>query len=688
MPTYRLGIDIGGTFTDFSLLDETTGDLHVLKTASVPDKPELAVFDGLARLAAARGVQPADVAYFIHGTTLAVNTIIERTGAKTAVLVTRGFRDILSIGRHRIPDVFNFFTELPLPLVPRARVVEVAERCHADGRILQVPDEGAVAAAVRALVADGVEAFAVSFLHAYKNCGNEARVRQVIEAVAPGAYISVSSDLWPQMREYERTLVSVMNAYVGRRMATYFADLEAGLRGLGLRAPVLTTKSNGGVMNAREAGQRPVETLLSGPAAGVIGASFVARSAGFPRVITLDMGGTSADVAIVDGEPRYSTENHVGDFPVIMPAIDVTSIGAGGGSIAWADTEGVLKVGPRSAGATPGPACYGLGGTQPTVTDAYVTLGIIDPARFLGGTIPLDPGLARQAVDRLGRELDLDADRAAEAIVRVATSQMYATLVPLLARKGIDLDEFTLLAFGGAGPTHGFLLAREVGIQRVIVPLHPGVLCATGSLVADVRRDFVRTMHVALVRPKASALLAQMREGFRALSEAGTAWLTAQHLEFSSAAIVWTADLRYLGQSFELTIPVTEAVLADQTGEALRQAFQAHYRRVYGYTDEHADLEVLDIRTSAVGVTRKPPVAPVRTLSGNEAARWRRRSVFHDGAVHETLVIERQQLGPGIRFEGPAVVEQYDTTTYVPPGFRVTVDTLGNLIGEASHGDR
>jgi N-methylhydantoinase A len=688
MPTYRLGIDIGGTFTDFSLLDETTGALHVLKTASVPHKPALAVFDGLARLAADRHVQAADVAYFIHGTTLAVNTIIERTGAQTAVLVTRGFRDILSIGRHRIPDVFNFFTELPTPLVPRGRVIEVAERCHADGRILQVPDEGAIATAVRALVADGVEAFAVSFLHAYKNGSNEARARQVIEAVAPRAYVSLSSELWPQMREYERTLVAVMNAYVGRKMATYFADLEAGLRDLGLRAPVLTTKSNGGVMNAGEAGQRPVETLLSGPAAGVIGASFVARSAGFPRVITLDMGGTSADVAIVDGEPRYSTENHVGDFPVIMPAIDVTSIGAGGGSIAWADADGVLKVGPRSAGANPGPACYGLGGTQPTVTDAYVTLGLIDPARFLGGTIPLDPALARAAVERLGISLGLDASRAAEAIVRVATSQMYATLVPLLARKGINLDEFALLAFGGAGPTHGFLLAREVGIERVIIPPHPGVLCATGSLVADVRRDFVRTMHFALTRAKAPALLAQMQEGFQALSEAGTAWLAAQRLAFSSTAIVWTVDLRYLGQSFELTIPVTEAVLADKTGETLRHAFQAHYGRVYGYTDEHADLEVLDIRTSAVGVTRKPPVAPVRTWEGDAAAGRGRRGVFHDGAVHETLVLDRRQLRPGTRFEGPAVVEQYDTTTFVPPGYRVTVDTLGNLIGEARHGDR
>ena len=688
MPTYRLGIDIGGTFTDFSLLDETSGELHVLKTASVPRKPAAAVFDGIRRLTAQGTVRPADIAYFIHGTTLAVNTVIERTGARSALLLTEGFRDILGIGRHRIPDVFNFFTGLPVPLIPRARVVEIPERCLADGRVLQPVDEAAVRAAVTRLVREGVEAFAVCFLHAYKNPVHEHRARRLVEETAPGAYVSISSELWPQMREYERALVAVMNAYVGRKMAGYFADLEGGLRDLGLRAPVLTTKSNGGVMNAREAGERPVETLLSGPAAGVIGASFVARSAGFERVITLDMGGTSADVAIVDGEPRSSTENHVGDFPVIMPAIDVTSIGAGGGSIAWTDSDGVLKVGPLSAGAHPGPACYGLGGTTPTVTDAYVCLGIIDPHRFLGGSIPLDPELARRAVGELGRTLGLDVRPAAEAILRVATSQMYATLVPLLARKGVNLDDFALLTFGGAGPTHGFLLAREVGVKRVIVPRHPGVLCATGSLVADVRRDFVRTIHGALVRGRVPGLLEAMRDGFRALTEAGRAWLAAQRLDFVSTAVVWTADVRYLGQSFELTVPLTGSDLADESGQGIRAQFQEHYRSVYGYTDEGADIEVLDIRTSAVGVTRKPPVAGAGVSPGGGGREPGHREVFCDGRAVEALVLDRGALAAGTGFDGPAVVEQYDSTTFVPPGFRVTVDPLGNLIGEASDGNR
>jgi N-methylhydantoinase A len=688
MQSYRLGIDIGGTFTDFSLLDEATGRLHALKTPSVPAKPATAVFEGIGRLIADLGLQPDQIRYFIHGTTLAVNTVIERKGAKAAVLVTKGFRDILNIGRHRIPDVFNFFTELPVSLVPRARVVEIPERCGADGRIVQAVDEAAVREAVARLAASGVDAFGVCFLHSYKNPRNERLAGRAIAEAAPGAYVSLSSELWPQLREYERALVAVMNAYVGRKMAVYFDDLESGLRRLGLRAPVLTTKSNGGVMSAREAGERPVETLLSGPAAGVIGASFVARSAGFDRVITLDMGGTSADVAIVDGEARYSTENQVGDFPVIMPAIDVTSIGAGGGSIAWTDADGVLKVGPHSAGASPGPACYGFGGSEPTVTDAYVCLGIVDPGRFLGGSLALDPKLAGDAIHRLGRTLGLGEAETAESILRVATSQMYATLVPLLARKGVNLDEFALFTFGGAGPTHGFLLAREVGIRRVLVPRHPGVLCATGSLVADVRRDFVRTMHFALTRAKAPDHLETMRSAFLALSEAGRQWLDAQKMEFERRQVTWTTDVRYVGQSFELTLPVDEALLADATGERLTRAFHAHYARVYGYSDEAAQLEILDIRTTAVGVTRKPALSPVEAAGPARAPRAGRRKVFCDGRPTSALVLEREALPAGYRFDGPAIVEQYDSTVFVPPGFRVVVDGFGNLVGEAAHGNR
>jgi len=682
----RLGVDIGGTFTDLALLDESTGAILALKVPSSPERPSASVFEGIEELRRRHGVSPREIRAFVHGTTLAVNTIIERKGARAALFITRGFRDVLNIGRHRIPDVFNFFSELPVPLIPRARVIEVPERTLGDGRVAQDVDEAVVRGALEALVADGVTAVAICYLHSYKNPANELATQRLIQSRGPDLYVSASSELWPQMREYERALVAVMNAYVGRRMSGYFDDLERGLRGLGLSAPVLSTKSNGGVMTAVEAGRRPVETLLSGPAAGVIGASFVARQAGYERVITFDMGGTSADVAVVDGEPRFSTENHVGDFPVIMPAIDVTSIGAGGGSIAWLDRDGVVKVGPHSAGARPGPACYGAGGTEATVTDAYVALGVIDPARFLGGSVPIDPTLAEAALEKLGRSLGRSVADTAESVLRVATSQMYAALVPLMARKAVDLDQYALLLFGGAGPTHGFLLAREVGIRRVIVPPSPGVLCAIGSLVADVRRDFVRTIHQPLRRGQEGAVIRAMRDAFQTLADEGRAWLAGQRLDFEATSTIWSADVRYLGQSFELTPTLTAEVLTDESGDALRSLFHASYRDVYGYTDEAADLEVLNVRLSAIGVTLKPAVAAPPAPGPAASTAPRERRVFLDGAPTTVRVVARATLAPGAPVAGPAIIEQYDTTVLVPAGFTVTADGNGNLIGEATNG--
>jgi N-methylhydantoinase A len=685
MASYRIGIDIGGTFTDFSLLDEATGHIRVLKTPSDPAAPEKAVFEGMARIFADFAVRPEEMRYFIHGTTLAVNTVIQRSGAKTAFLVTAGFRDILNIGRHRIPDVFNFFTELPRPLVPRALAFEIPERCGADGQMVRPVDEDAVRAAAKRMQEKGVEAVAVCFLHSYRNDANERAARKVLEAAAPGLYVSLSSEIWPQMREYERGLVAVMNAHVGRKMKTYFAALGEGVRGLGITAPILSTKSNGGVMHVGEAGERPVETLLSGPAAGVIGAAVIGAATDRPNLVTFDMGGTSADVAVVEGEPRYSTENHVGDFPVIMPAIDVTSIGAGGGSISWTDSNGVLKVGPMSAGAKPGPACYGLGGTDATVTDAYVCLGIVDPKRFLGGAIDIKPELAEKAVAKIGAVIGLATLEAAESILRVATSQMYAALVPLLARKGIGYDDFSLLPFGGAGPTHGFLLAREVGIRHVIVPLHPGVLCAAGSLAADIRRDFIRTIHRTMPHGGETPVVTAMREALEALAAEGGAWLDQQGMNFLERRMLWSADIRYLGQSFDLTVPLDAATLADPGGGALRKLFGEIYEQVYGYKDDAAPLEVLDVRASAVGVTPKPKIASVAMRGEGKRfpASPGERRIFLDGRFWQVQVFDRDALPAGAKFDGPAIVEQYDTTTLVPPGFAVTVDRFGNLIGEA-----
>jgi N-methylhydantoinase A len=687
MSSYRLGVDIGGTFTDFALFDESKRIISVLKISSTVTRPAEAVFSGVRALEADRGVAASTIQSFIHGTTLAVNTIIQRNGARVALLVTQGFRDILNIGRGRLPDVFSFDAEIPTPLVPRSCVVEVDERCLANGRIIRAVSKKAIVDQLRALVAQGVEAVAVGFLHSYCNPTNEKIVKQIAASVAPELYVSLSSESWPQMREYERTLVGVINAYVGRKMGAYFANLQSGLVEAGLIGPVLTTRSNGGVMTAQEAAKRPVETLLSGPAAGVIGAQFVAASAGYKKVITLDMGGTSADVGVIDNEPQYSTENYVGDFPIIMPAIDVTSIGAGGGSIAWVDSHRVLKVGPRSAGAVPGPACYGLGGDEATVTDAYVYLGIVDPSGFAGGSVGIDPALAEEAIGRLSKRVGLDSQETAESILRVATSHMYAALLPLLARKGVDYDEFALLPFGGAGPTHGFLVARELGIRRVIVPPHPGVLCAMGSLVADAKRDFVRHIHRSFDQSSVRSMIRTISPARRDLTQECENWLKSQRSDFVRTRIDWALDMRFLGQSFEITVPIREAVLAEDSGASLLAAFNAAYKRTYGYVDLENKIEVLVLRATALGIIRKPKLRVSKTPTGDSAQRktGQTRRIFLDGRRQTARVYNRDDLAHRSRIHGPAIVQQYDTTTFVPSRFTVTVDHLGNLIGEANN---
>ena len=677
--SFRLGVDIGGTFTDVMVADDAGTVTATLKTPSVPGAPEEAIFNALDDLRRAK-VPPEEIALFVHGTTLGVNTLIERSGARTGLLVTRGLRDILEIRRLRLENTTDFYGDKPLPLVPRDLVQEIDERTLADGRVHRALDLSQVRDAVRRLDADGVTAVAVCFMHAYKNAAHEHQVRDLIRTEFPGLFACASADLWPQQREYERCLVAVMNAYIGARMAGYFRNLARGAAERGLRAQVLSTKSNGGVMTAARAAEEPVQTLLSGPASGVIGAAHVARLAGAGGIVTLDMGGTSADVAIVvDGQPAYSTENQVGDFPVIMPAVDVSSIGAGGGSIAWLDAAGVLKVGPRSAGADPGPACYGRGGRWPTVTDAYVHLGIIAPDRFLGGQMPLTASLAEQALTELGRGIGLSSRAVAQAILDVTTSNMYAQFTPLMARKGVDPRDFTLLAYGGAGPTHAFLLAREVGIGKVLIPPSPGTLCALGCIVADLRNDFVHSLY----RSDHQLTDADLEAAYAALERRGREWLeeeSAQGIRLTSSFVLYSADMRYEGQAFEIEVSVP----ADERGDraAVGRRFHALYHSIFGVSDAKAPVTFVNLRATVVGETAK-----VTRLSAREGRGGERpdetRPVFVDGASRDARVCQRAAVGRDRWIVGPAVIEQYDTTTFVPPGYRVRADAAGNLVGEA-----
>jgi N-methylhydantoinase A len=675
----RLGADIGGTFTDFVLTDDSGEQVLNFKTPSTPSDPAQAILAGIEEISALYDVATEGIDYFVHGTTLGVNTLIQRTGSVTGLLVTKGFRDVLEIGRLRLPDPTNYFVEKTPPLAPRKLVREIDERLLASGEELVPLDLAEVHAAVEELVAAGVEALGVSFMHAYKNDAHERDAVEYIKATFPELYVCSSAGVWPQQREYERTLIAVINAFIGHRMNEYYSHLAGNVKALGIPASVLTTKSNGGVMTAESAKDAPVETLLSGPASGVVGALYIGSVSGHDRLIAFDMGGTSSEVAVIDGDVMYSTESSVANLPVVVPAGEVATVGAGGGAFARVVPRGILKVGPRSAGADPGPACYGRGGAEPTVTDAYVQVGIIRPESFLGGRLALDAGLAEQALAQIGEKLGLDTMATAAGVLDVATANMQAQLMPLMARRGIDPRDFAMLPYGGAGPTHALLLARELGIKKVIVPPSPGTLCALGCLVADLKRDSIKTIYAS-----ADALtIADLEEEFAALEEDARAWLADQNAPMQGSLVVRSADMRYKGQSFDMTVALPSAFADGDTMDVVRKPFHEAYARVYGIADEAAPVEVINLRATIVGVTPKPqPVPP--DAATTPGAPCGERQVFDEGRPQTAAVYVRDDLAAGQAFSGPAVVEAADTTVFVPAGYVVTVDEWRNLFVEGA----
>ena len=675
MGHYWLGIDIGGTFTDFTLYDTETHHVTGLKVASTPPDFARAVEDGLDRFAGEHGIDPGAIDVVVHGTTIAVNTLIQRTGARLGLLVTEGFRDILEIQRLRLPNPLDFYGGRPEPLIPRARVAEIAERLRADGRVDTALDEAAVAASAHRLAAQGVEGLVISFIHAYREASHERRARALAETAAPGVPVTASHEVWPEAREYERTALAVMNAYVQPKVRRYLEGFEAALTTRGVPAVPYVTKSNGGIMPVAAARVQTVSTLLSGPASGVIGAAYVATAAGLGNLITLDVGGTSADIAVVEnGRPRYSTAEHIGGIPVMMPVVGVTAIGAGGGSVAWVDEVGVPKVGPQSTGASPGPACYGRGGKDATLSDAFLVCGFLDPDRFLGGRMRLDRTLAEEAVQRFADRLGMSLHEAAESAVRVAVSNMYAASTKILSRAGVDPRDFALVAFGGAGPLVGSLLARDVGIPTVFVPRSPGTLCALGAITTDVLNDAVRTVHGRLAALDLAALAREQR-GLEALLRG---WVDEHRIEVESVAFRHGADMRYVGQSYEIEVPVHPEWLAADGRHRLLEAFHRAHERVFGHADPHAPVEVVNLRVQLRGVRPRVPLVEVAVGTGAKATGARR--IWLDGRPAQAQVYERAGLGQGDRVIGPAIVEQADTTVLVPAGDAATVDRFGNLL--------
>ena len=679
MGRYRLGIDIGGTFTDFSLLDEATSELASFKSPTVPGDPGRGVLDGVRALVRERGLDPGAIDYLVHGTTIAINTVIQRNGASLGLLVTAGFGDLLEIQRLRLASPVNFTATRPLPLIPRYRVGEVTERILADGSVDTSLDHGElVREAARLVEREGAEALVISFMNAYRTPAHELEARKVLGERFPGVHVTCSHEVWPQIREYERTMVAILSAYVRPRVDQYLGRLERELGGAGVRVPLYITKSNGGVTTARDARQATAETMLSGPASGVIGATSVCVRAGYRDLITFDMGGTSADIALVrDGQPVYSTDETVGDFPIVMPVVGVSSIGAGGGSIAWIDSVGVLKVGPQSAGADPGPACYGRGAKAPALSDAFLLCGFLNPDNFVGGRLRLHPDKAAQAMQPLGEALGLGVDATAEAVIEVATSNMYVAFSNVLARHGLDPRDFALVAFGGAGPIEACFLAEEFHIPRVIVPPSPGTLCAQGAMTADLKSDYVKTIHRKLSSISGKLLAAECAE----LSTRARRWLREEAPTASASTIVHSADLRYVGQAFQIEVPIDPAWLEAADTERLRAAFHDLHERLYAHADRAADVELIDLRATITAATPKPELKTVPAGHGPATAHGR-RPIHYRKQRYDAAVYGRRELRAGQHIDGPAVIEQEDTTTLVPARFRASVDAFGNLVIE------
>jgi N-methylhydantoinase A len=677
----RVAIDIGGTFTDATLIDEESGTVSIAKVLTTPDDPSegfMAAFD--RALGEAR---PEQVRFVVHATTVATNAIIEGQIARSGFVTTEGFRDLLEIARQVRPSLYDTQFEKAPPLVPRDRAVGVLERLGPAGEVLTPLDDDSVRAAAALLRREQVESVAVCLLHSYVNPAHEQRVGAILAEELPGVPISLSAEVAPEFREYLRASTTVINAAIRPVMERYLARIEARLAEAGVDAQLLVMQSSGGVFSSEAAARRPVFMVESGPAAGVIASAHLGESVGEPDILSFDMGGTTAKVGLIQGgQPSVTKDYNVGGhagagiggmslsgYPVRTPVVDLVEIGAGGGSIAWVDSGGLLRVGPRSAGADPGPVCYRRGGAEPTVTDANVVLGRLNPAYFLGGEMGLDVEGARRAIEaRCAKPLGLEVTEAAYGIVEIANAAMVNALHLISVQRGYDPRDFVLVGFGGAGPAHANAIARDAEMPRLLIPRSPGIFSATGLLTTDLKRDAARTMMRRLDDVDAAEVEAEFAE----LERAGAGQLAQEGLSGEQVEFVRQVDLRYVGQSFELTIAA---------GDDLPGRFHAEHERTYGFAAPAEPVELVSVRLTSIGRIAKPPVRPLDP-GGAEPKEQREVYFAEAGGYVDCPIYDRYALGAGAAFAGPAVVEEFDSTTVVHPGFAVTVDGTGNLLIE------
>ncbi|RWJ05731.1 hydantoinase/oxoprolinase family protein [Mesorhizobium sp.] len=673
---YRVGVDIGGSFTDFCAFDDEAGKLLTLKVLSTPDNPGNEVLNGIRELQRRFNVEPSSISYFTHGTTVGINSVIQRKGIRQALFVTEGFRDVLELARLKMPDPYDLFSRRPEPLISRDRVFAIRERMTSEGEVDVPVDEASVAKAIAQARSTACEGIVISFLHAYRNPAHEHHVRDLVKKLAPDLFVSCASDVWPAVREYERTSTAVVAGYVQPRISHYLASLQQALSEIGVLPDAFITTSNGGVMQAELGKTQCAKMLLSGTASGAIGAAYFARMCGLHNILSFDAGGTSVDVAmIIDGKSQHGTGEMIGEFPIYIPTVSVTSVGEGGGSIAWVDSQGVLKVGPESAGSSPGPACYGRGGTRPTITDAFAVCGFIGQSELGYNAISVDVGRSLDAVGKLGDQLCLRVEQAAEAIIEVATSGSFAEISKLFSRYGADPEDFSLLAFGGAGPMLACFMAQELGMKQVVVPLTPGVLSAFGGLVADVKNEFIKTRYQVLTQN----VVADMAEDFLDLRRQAMNWLRNDQAYSGDCIFMPAADMRYEGQSYEIDVPLDVGWVERGDWSKILNAFFDRHDEVYGYADPDAVVQLINLKLTVVGPTPKPVLVPSEPSKGVPVPKGTGR-VFLRGEWRDADLYDRDELRPGHRFAGPAIVVQSDTTTCIPDYFETEVDRFGNLL--------
>jgi len=678
----RIGVDTGGTFTDICLYDPGSGWLSVWKLGSTAHDPSEAIVAGIVQALAAVGYEGADVAYVGHGTTVATNALIQGRIARAGMVTTAGFRDVIEIRRQMRPALYDLQVRKPTPPVSRDLRLEVPERVCFDGSVLLPLDEAAVRSAAQHLREASVTSVAICFLFAHLAPSHEALARRIVAEEMPEAFITASHEVAPEYREYERFSTTAVNAALGPVMQDYLVRLVPRLQAAGIAAGPHLTQSNGGVISAEAASRQPVRTVLSGPAAGVMGAAAIGAAARHGHLITFDMGGTSTDVALIDdGHPQFAMDTDLHGYALKVPMLDIHTVGAGGGSIAHVDVGGHLKVGPASAGANPGPVCYGLGNRQPTVTDANLVLGVQNPTHLLGGRMKIDRAMAGAAIAELAAQLGLGVMETAQGILAVVTANMAKAIRVISVERGHDPRDYVLMAFGGAGPMHAGRLARELEIRRVLVPRNPGILCAMGLLLTDLRISLA----AGRMAPLAAASLGALAEGYAGLEAQAESWFLAEAVAPERRAMSRSMDMRYDGQAHELVVACPPGPLTEETLGELRTRFEEAHRQVYGYFSPEEPIRVVALRLDATG--RVPQIrlrAHPPATAAVAATRTGERQLWLPEA-HGTIacpVYDRERLGPGHRIPGPAIIEQMDSTTLVLPGQSVTVDPWLNLMIE------